>query len=302
MRVGLGAAVAGSVAFAAGSCSPAPRAEPGEPRTPPPIVTTAETGIEVHWWIADDTDGAVGRVLANFAEPAHPDDSALREAWALNGFRMVRAPALELDAIVASLPPVRIHQRQWVGWVTRWTEIFRGRRAGGATPLLIDARRRSLDRGLTRALLRAWPSFDSEGDSPARAVARVDLAFQLSRVPDEASLPAFATPEIVPPELEGDVFGALTLSDAMEEGFIYIITGETPGVTWRAGSGASGPPPEPARAPERAGPDPLGPPVSAPLTLGEAMFTRRADENAGPPVKALLVILPRTPESFRLLP
>jgi len=295
-------ALTGLLAAGVASCSPAPRdRQPTEaPVTPPPIVTTADAGLEVHWWITDDTDGAVGRALAAWTDPAMPPDPALRDAWSLNGFRMVRAPALDLAEISTRLPPVHMRQRQWVGWVTRWTEVFRGRRAGGAVPLLIDAQRRSLPRGTLRVLLRCWPSFEGTGDAPERAVARLELAFQMDESGDEPAQSAFAAPAVVAPQSEGEVFRALTFSGALEEGFIYIITGEAPGVEWKPG--APGRAPESGPSASGAATESLGPPVSAPLTLGEAMFTRRADEDAGPPVKALLVLLPRTPDSYRLLP
>lgn len=272
--------------------APAPVAE----TEPPPLVTTAESGLEVHWWVSDDSDDRVARALARFTEEALPADSVSYAAWEANGLRLRRAPRTGFIELQAALPPIQLRSRQWIGWVTEWTEVFRGRRIGSDSIVLVDAQRRALPRGTPRLLLRAWPTFTPDPLDPADV--RVEIAIQHHTAPERRGL---ERPDHLPPQREGEVFRALTLSLRLDPESIYIITAEAPGVTWQArDEGAPDAAAPPADEPSE--PGSFGPPAALPLTIGQAMLTRPAQESAGVPARAVIVLLPRSPDRFRLLP
>ncbi|HBS28944.1 MAG TPA: hypothetical protein DEB06_05725, partial [Phycisphaerales bacterium] len=233
--------------LALGSCAPRVPPTVAEPTgAPPPIVAHGGSGLEVHWWIADDTDNAVARALAQHSEGAWPEDESLRAAWALNGIAALRAPAPALEALRRALPPVGLNQKQWHAWLPRWTEVFAGRRAGGPAPLVINGQRRSLPSGVLRAIVRCWPSFDEADPGAPTTVARIELAFQV-RTPEVPGARATLTePTMSPAEREGEVFRPLTLTASLHEGFIYLITGAAPGASPApASTGTASPPPPP---------------------------------------------------------
>lgn len=275
-----------------------------------PIVAASRHGLEVHWWIADDTDGVVGEALRAFAEPALPLSPELRERWRVNGLRMVRLTVEQFDALQRTLPPLHARRRLWVGWVTQWQEIFRGRRAGGPAGLLVDGQRRSLPAGALRLIARAWPAPGlAEEGHRAGAIApqaRLELALQLQAERPRSATDVFEQPSLLPAEQEGTVFHPLTLETALEDGFVYLITSEDPQIEWSAGAAPAREPPPPGAeeiplldvSPE----DVFGPPASGALTLGEAMLSATYEETGARDFRVLIALLPRCPDRYRLLP
>jgi hypothetical protein len=327
----------GACAFAGAICSvmltgcgtrniPA-AARPVEPivGTPPPIVTTAKDGLEVHWWIADDTDGAVGAALAEFTEPPLPQGEALRERWNANGLRMVQAPGEQIGELEARLPPLRARRRLWVGWATAWTEIVRGRRAGGASALIIDGQRTSMPTGALRLIARSWPvpiepTGERQWGNEPRV--RLELACQLAVEHSVGAEDVFSQPRVVPVPDEGPILRQLTLETVLDPRFVYVLTSEAPGVVWAPSAArqaspeppeaAPGSPAEPAaegseRLMEPEGrldlpSEPLGPPVSSPLTVGQAMLSASQAETGWRDLRIIVVLIPRAPERYQLLP
>lgn len=294
------------------------------PTAPPPIVTTAQDGLEVHWWIADDTDGAVGAVLSEFVEPALPADLSVRARWNANGLRLVQVPIERFGELESRLPATRTRTRLWVGWVTSWTEVLRGRRAGGASALIIDGQRSLLPLGALRLIARSWPApsepsgNQSWGDRPA---ARLELACQLVVEAPLTATDVFEQPRLTDVPDEGPVFRQLTLETLLDARFAYVVTSEAPGILWTSagrrtiGSADVSPPPATPDIPDsqveqqRHAEDnielpfePLGPPVSTPLTIGQAMLSASHSETGRRDVRIIMVLVPRTPERFRLLP
>ncbi len=276
------------------------------------MLTTADSGIEIHWWITSDADHRVGARLARMLEPALPQDPALRSLWRSAGLRLVRAPVSDMIPLERDLPASHMRRHQWVGWATRWTEIFRGRRAGGRAPLIVEGRRISLPMGTLRVLMRAWPGPDPQDHT--RAIVRLELAFQLHHPEPAAARSLLEPPTFTPLEEEGPVFRSLTLETSLEDGYIYIITAEAPDIDWHASDAEPEPddvipddvaPSKPADAStQTAGSsgDPFGPPVSSALTIGQAMMTASGSESQIGSAKVLLIILPRAPDRYRLIP
>lgn len=320
----LGAALAGC----AGANRPIAVVQaPRSTAAPAPIVTTANDGLEVHWWIADDTDGAVGHALSIYADPALPDAEHIRARWNANGLRMVQVPQEQFAGLQSRLPAVRAQRKLWVGWVTSWTEIVRGRRAGGASPLIIDGQRSPMPFGVLRLIARCWPA-PAEPQAADQwggpAMVRLELACQLQVEENADVRDVFAQPRIAAVQDEGPVFRQLTLETLLDPQFVYVITSEAPNVVWSsrgasmtqtlspqapvnsgAGDDASAGEPEASFEVEvrAALPfDSIGPPVSSPLTVGQAMLSASHSETGWRDIRIIVVLIPRALERFQLLP
>lgn len=290
---------------------------------PAPIVTTASDGLEVYWWISDDTDGAVGAALAAFVDPPQPANEAMRVRWNANGLRMVRLPADQFSDLERLLPVLHSRRKLWVGWVTDWTEVFRGRRAGGASSILIDGQRTSLPAGTLRFIVRCWPApapptgERAWGDRPG---VRLELACQLDVQKTIGAGDVFTEPQVASVVDQGPVLRQLTLETLLDPGFIYVLTSEAPGVTWysreaRMGAVSPAAPATPTQSPaddsepvaqaEPLAPialEALGPPVSSPLTVGQAMLSATQSETGWRDSRVVVVLIPRSPDRFQLLP
>jgi len=293
-----------------------PRAKQGvSPETPPsiapePIVVGAREGLEVTWWIADDQDGTVGSVLASFS-PESPSSELIQDDLArleASGLRLVRLPVSQFEPLMNAIPPVQPRYRRWVGWVTQWTEVFRGRRIGGNAPIIVADERRLLPRGIVRLLARSWPSPPKETGGPPRV--RIELAIQIFS--PEAQPDPFSTPSLAKPETQGLIIRELVVNFEASPGSIYVLTSEEPSVVWKASQkretaeSAAGFAPPPIEVDENesaptAFPT-FGPPVESLRTIGQAMMSSSAEENGSRSIKAILVLYPREPKSYRLLP
>jgi len=203
--------------------------------------------------------------------------------------------------IEQSLPSIQQRHRQWVGWATRWTEVFRGRPTSGIGPVIIDGAARTLPRGTLRVLARCWPAPAQATGPEGSFNVRIELLFQ--HVPEEAPTAAavFTEPKVRLPEDEGELIASLSWTGALEPGFVYVIAPESPGLTWGgtkkpAAPSDTSPPDQPTPAPVS------GPAVRGPPTLGEAMMAWAPGEAARGAPKAVIMLLPRPPSEYRLLP
>lgn len=292
-----------------GAAPNTPRASPTiEPSTgPAPLLTTADSGLEVHWWVAQDTDGAVGRALAGGLAQPLPSDPVLRARWDASGLRLVRLPIDQFPALQQRLVTVRSWHRRWIGWTSAWTDVFRGRRTGGRTPVVIDGARRQFASGTLRILARAWAMPPRPGEQAP--LVRLEVAFQHQPDAPESADP-FEPPATIPEAEAGEVFRALTLELSLEPDSVYVLTAEAPGVVWSPGE------PEEAPSERLAAENPaivlepgeadasavFGPASQSPRTLGQAMLTGDAPSALEPPLKALVAFLPRAPRRLWLVP
>jgi len=244
-----------------------------------------------------------GHVLAGLAEPAIPEGSVAGERLRSAGLRLMRARRADLATLERELPPTRTRRREWLGWFSRWTEIFRGRRAGGGAPLLVAGRRESFDAGTLRLIARAWPAPGLERHASPRV--RLDLAVQLVPDPKPLTETIFEQPRAIDPAHAGHVFGETALELTLEDGLIYILTSAPPSASWDVGDEpASDPRPELPPGPPSPGVDfrSFGPPASTARSVGEAMFSATSEETGSADLNVVLVLLPRAPDRFRILP
>lgn len=269
---------------------------------PRPPVVSAEDGLEVHSWLADDTRSAVGRALAQYSE-YHVLPAALDAAWNESGLRVVRAPVSDLGTLERTLTPIRPLRKQWVGWTYDWSEIVRARRTGDGAVVLAEGRSLTLPRGMFRVLCRAWDAPAVEGS----ATLRLELAVQHRRDDTFDASDALRPPSVRPSAREGQVFGALTWEGVLEPGYVYVITSMPPGAAWPSADGARR---GDAAAEGRGNPasptamdlSSFGPPAAGVRPIGEAMLAAEARETGSVDAKLVVVLIPRVPARYRLLP
>lgn len=267
-----------------------------------PLVDVARGGLEVQWWVADDSGGEVGAALFDLADGAAPIPASTARAWIENGLRVVRVKLEDLGTLQARLPAVRSLERTWYGGVLDYKPLFVGRRvgeAGGASagskgPVLqVDGRPERLQPGVLRLIGRAWSAASESGD-----VLRFEAAVQLQTSSRDEAMAALNLKGAGPRTVveEGRVFSSLTMETALPLGFVYVIAPESPGVEWRGAE------PRPGRVAEGEGANAAGPVVRPLRTVGEAMMSfdpGDAGEGGGAAalakrrLKALVVVIPR---------
>lgn len=271
---------------------------------PTPAAETVPVGLDVIWWVADDTTGAVGAALAEHVQPPFPEDSALREAWRASGMRLARVPIERLAEIERGVPAVGQRYRTPVGWSVEWKEVFRGRQVGGEAVLIAESRR-IFSAGVMRLLARCWPLVGG-GDATGRV--HLEMAIQWEPAPSARTVDPFARPEAVPEDQRGEVLRGLTFSAAVEPGFAYILTTEEPSAEWTPRppptieeTGFS--PPEGIEGSDSGKPKANGPALPRTPTLGEAMLGAPETESNRRRLKALVALLAHKPRgAVRLLP
>lgn len=311
---------------------------PGHADVVSPVIRGGEDGLELVWFLARDDGsgtgtldgsavGAGGAVLAALAPYAQrtPITEDMRSGLARAGLRLVRVPLSDVPGVEASLVRVGPRNRDWLGWALEWREAFRGASVRHDAAVTIDGARALLPEGVLRVLARAWtaptaspPSTTTEGRVPAvRPTVRLELAVQLqeaSRVAASDLSRGFDEPDaVLDPRREGRVFAGAMIDTHLEPGWAYVLTaqragpdvanqqagardagsdrGEDSGLRFEKPSGRAGTGPEGV----------LGPRASTPPTVGEAMLTNVIRAEGEPPVKAVLIFIPRTPKSFDLL-
>lgn len=248
-----------------------------------PLVTRAANGLEVRWWVADDSDGAVGRALVDLGDGAAPLPEGVSRRWIASGLRMVRIKGEDLESLQQRLPTVVTEQRTWHGWATDWTPLFTGRRLEPG-PIVVDAETRRAPAGVLRLLGRAWVAPSRDGD-----VLRLEILPQSQTGVRDETLAALGLRGAGPTKVidEGPVYRELAIDAALDRSHVYVIAPESPSVEWRGTGERKRPDPEPT--PE------AGPRAVPAPTFGEAMmaFTPDANTPGKRALKAIVVLVPR---------
>lgn len=268
-----------------------------------PVVRGGNDGLEVVWFIAYDDRGEVGAALAPYVHQPLPIDAAAVQRWTNNGVRLVRVPLDDFSMIADTLESSGMRHRQWLGWALEWREAFKGRSVRRGSPVLVDLSRTATRGGPTRFLARCWTTPTLDG-----AVVRVELAAQLvtrlgattTSVAEFESALRLGAPDMHDELDMGEVFASLSLDAAFEPGYAYVLTAESPGVSWINDEHASG-----ALAfddTSLALGEVFGPHVAGPLTIGEAMLTNRPQAGGERAAKVILAFIPRASERTTLLP
>jgi len=263
-----------------------------------PVVRGAENGLEMHWWVVRGEPGLLRESLRSYSgEPCGVDDGT-RERLAAAGLRLVRVPLEDLTAIRAGLPVMGRTERKWLGQAPWWIESLRGALTGESL-FASYGRLMTLPSGRLRVLTRAWTSPGVDGP-----VMRADLAIQ--HLPRLSELLPNLTPgdasRVLEPQHQGRVFEFTTASLEMREGYAYLLVSDDPEAEW-ASEAASVDPHESLYVPGRPAPeDVCGPPALSAPTPGERLLSRGREAGGRGSLTAVVVLAPRVPDTYTLLP
>ena len=267
----------------------------------PAIVSENANGMEVRWWFADDVEGRLGNVLAEFESAGTDMRTRGSGQIAANGVRIVRVPVDRAYEVQEAIGSFGSRKRTWLPATGVWSEIYRGRRVGESVPILIGGRRTRLEQGTVRMLARVWAAQTLEG-----SVLRADFATQVQEANATPASEYFERPEYLTEIDKGSVIRDLSFGATLDTRYVYIITCEEPGLVWDTATGEIAPPSEEIddedASQEFTLPDVLpGPVAKKPLTLGEVMLSARPEETGGRTIKSIIMVIPRLPSEARLL-
>ena len=252
-----------------------------------PALMGATNGLEMRVWVTEDQDDVLAEAIERYEARPTPMLDSVRGAWRASGLRVIAIPADEIGALRERLRVVAPEQRDWFGQSPDWSEAIRGREVRAGTPIELADGVMKAPAGRLRVLMRCWTAPGQAITDPAM---HLELAVQLERrdsVGSPLELPALAS------ELEaGVLFPRLraTMLVPADTALVILPMPERDGLL------------VPSTDPENQTPAiPEGPPVPLTPTLGEAMLTSAAAGTIDPVRRrAIVVLLPRLPERFRL--
>lgn len=254
-----------------------------------PAVVGGDDGLELRWWVVAEQGDAVARALAPYLAQPSPIDGDAVEAWREHGLRMVRVPLADIPGLRRAMPVLGRVDRQWLGQIPRWTELLQGDRVSSDMGMLVGGARTAMPDGRMRLLARAWTTPTATGPR-----LRVDLTLQHAASAPGMGVNAFATMRRLAPEDSGSIFTELTINTALDPGYAYLIVPEDPSRAWTTAGALSN------RHWYDWG-EIAGPPAPALPTPGEALLTSLSGRLGDEPLRAVVMLVPRTPERFSLL-
>lgn len=252
-----------------------------------------DNGLEVRqWMVADDPARLASALMAHRSGEAL--EAPLRERLRRNGFRLVRLPVGRLDELLADLGGTMIHATAWHGQVLRWREMIHRAVPPTGRAIAIDGRTQRYEGGSFRLMVRAWTMQMEDG--PFLHLE----AIPQYRPPAPDGLGRRLGGPQPPP---GEWLDSLALELRLEEGFAYVLTGESPHVPWpkrddeEPGGAGREPPdhdpndPPPVRGGRRLrGPsERFGPEGVPPTTVGELLFGGEGGRTG----RGILVLVPK---------
>jgi len=265
-----------------------------------PALRGAENGLEMHWWVVEGSPEQIREAMARYADADCGVCPATRERLAASGLRLLRAPLTDLAEIRSGLTLRGRTDRKWLGQAPWWIEALRGALVGET---LIEQHGRvvTLPSGRLRVLARAWTSPSPEGPRM-----RADVAVQ--HLPRISELLPSLTPDdarrTLEPQHQGPIFDETMACLEMQEGYAYLLICDRPGAAWGQSEQPQPDPLEMTYSPLRPAPEELiGPPTAPIPTIGERLLRRAATPLTGDrSMTAVVVLAPRLPERFALLP
>lgn len=289
---------------------------PARPPTASPVVQGESSGLEVWSWLVSDgrdkpvpmfTDSASGQpppepnvrivddrpsleaLLSPYLARPLPVSEELRERWRACGFRIVAIPAADLEPLQDRMRLIGQVQRQWMGEMTRWTDVARGPELDEPRHVTLDSGDLTLEAGRVSLSARCWSTPIATADGQTAPALRLELAPQ--HAPRVDPVDRWRAAAGLGASIQSERFARLALEMLLTTpGEAYLITADNPDADW--GNPESRPPtprqesgPMPPRAP----------------TLGELMLSAGANGGRAR-VRAVVVLVPRIPTRFDLLP
>ena len=319
-------------------------------------------GLELHWWLAQDSEADLARVLAPYANSGDQiisDD--LRERLRLSGLRVVAVPQSELFVVHQIAAPRADWRRRWLGQETEWSELLRARRVQQGVRSMVYGSEQRLPGGVLRLVGRGWmqpASVVRDGASVIDAVMHIELGVQVEQPrPEDARSNRFLIPTAdfnTPLADLGPFVEELGLKLSLPRGYALVLTADDPEMDWSSvevitrenlideiqrrerGRLQDGPRAQASETAPRFGPaagppsgsepvdvatggdadvlsifetldapmpslvDLYGPPAARVPSLGQLLL--ESQDNLGRPMRAVVILIPRLPERYSILP
>ncbi|MFU8827907.1 MAG: hypothetical protein ACNA8P_00565, partial [Phycisphaerales bacterium] len=319
-------------------------------------------GLELHWWLAQDAEADLARVLAPYANSGDQIISDnLRERLRLSGLRVVAVPQSELFVVHQIAAPRADWRRRWLGQETEWSELLRARRVQQGVRSMVYGSEQRLPGGVLRLVGRGWmqpASVMRDGASVIDAVMHIELGVQVEQPrPEDARSNRFLIPTADFNTRLADLgpfVEELGLKLSLPRGYALVLTADDPEMDWSSvevitrenlideiqrrerGRLQDGPRAEASETAPRFGPaagpgsasepvdvatggesdvlsifetldapmpslaDSYGPPAARVPSLGQLLL--ESQDNLGRPMRAVVILIPRLPERYSILP
>lgn len=247
-------------------------------------LANTDNGLEVLRWTVLDHPNRLQTTLLKYANgEAVPAPTA--ERLQRNGFRMLRMPADQVEALLAELGGATIESNEWQGQVHQWRALLDRPVETAGRAIAVDGHVRRYDRGEFRLLVRSWIVPMEDG-----------VRMQFEMLPQHHRSQTNNLRKLLgEQQTQVDGFAACALDLQLEPGYAYVLVGEPPQAKWIA-PGAEAAPDQPAAIPPRFARTPrVGPSdlfaneEATPLTIGELLLPRAAK----PASRGILVFVPK---------
>jgi len=312
-------------------------------------------GIELHWWLAQDSKGDIARALARYDLDTPFLPASTRERLRLSGLRVVAVPLSEVFVIHQIAPPRSNWSRRWLGQETEWVQLVRSRSISGGTRSVAYGGEQRLPEGVLRLVGRGWVQprpTEADGEMRIDAVMHMQFAAQIQRREQEGDRRNLFRPApvaaLTPLEDMGPFIEDLGLQLSVPVGYAIVLTTDFPESDWSAVEAVTrenlieelerresvpadasdavaadeqarfGPVPtapmdvesdssdesvqvfDTLDAPMPSLEEAFGPPAAPVPTVGQLLLETR--DSLSRPMRGVVILIPRLPERFELLP
>lgn len=205
-----------------------------------PFIRGNPVGVELHWWLTQDSDSVIARALAPYDETKAFLPEEVRERLRLSGVRVLAVPLSEIVVVHQVAPPTSAWSRRWLGQSPEWLQIMRSRRVAESTRSVVYGSEQRLPEGVLRLLGRAWivPERVEREEGPSiEASMRIELVAQVQQrdpVTDRDNRFAIPREDSVTPALEGQgpLLEELLLGLTVPPGYAIVLTTAAPEADW----------------------------------------------------------------------
>jgi len=248
-------------------------------------LTNTNNGLEVRRWHVQEDATRLVDALGRHMEGSAADELAT-ERLQRNGFRFVRVRLDDLEAVLADLGGANVDRNEWHGQIPEWRPLIERPVDRQGQAVAIDGRVRRFDRGQMRLMIRSWTVQMEDG--PAMHL-EVLPRHQQPQPQNLKSLLGETGPT-------GEGFGNMAIDLRLEDGWAYVLVGESPNQRWPdQQSGVTAiKPAAPARASKTGPMDVAGPETDVPMTMGEFLLGARSAEAR----RTVVVFVPRVPKEL----
>ena len=183
-------------------------------------LVNTENGLEVRKWLVVDDSQLISAALLSHADRLALDEEQ-DQHFRRNGFRFLRVPVESMEGLLGAIGGTTLDLSAWHGQIYDWREIDSMPIDPAGEALAVDGRIRRFGRGRLVLLVRGWTMAMEDGPRMCLQLRVVvgrptggALRQLLDRTPSEEALPS------------------LDVELGLEAGFAYVLTCESPAVSW----------------------------------------------------------------------